>query len=126
MKILHICAISGTAKGLLLPQIKYLLSQKLEVDVACSPGKEVEELQKHCITVHPVEIDRKISLFSNLRSIYHLTRIILENQYDLVHVHTPIASVLGRIAAKIAGVKRIVYTCHFMTYQLLPSIAFTL
>ena len=117
MKILHICAISGTAKGLLLPQIKYLLSQKLEVDVACSPGKEVEELQKHCITVHPVEIDRKISLFSNLRSIYQLTRIILENQYDLVHVHTPIASVLGRIAAKIAGVKRIVYTSHGLPFH---------
>ena len=35
-----------------------------------------------------------------------------QNQYDLVHVHTPIAAVLGRIAAKLAGVKCVVYTAH--------------
>ncbi len=32
--------------------------------------------------------------------------------YDLVHTHAPVASVLGRVAAKLAGVKRIVYTAH--------------
>jgi glycosyltransferase involved in cell wall biosynthesis len=117
MKILHICAIGGTAKILLLPQIKYLLSQKFEVGIACSPGKEVEELQTNGYQIHPVNIDRKISLFSSLKSIYHLTKIIQQNQYDLVHVHTPIAAVLGRIAAKIAGVKRIVYTSHGLPFH---------
>ncbi|MDB9310619.1 glycosyltransferase family 4 protein [Aphanizomenon sp. CS-733/32] len=117
MKILHICAIGGTAKILLLPQIKYLLSQKFEVGIACSPGKEVEELQANGYQIHPVNIDRKISLFSSLKSIYHLTKIIQQNQYDLVHVHTPIAAVLGRVAARIAGVKRIVYTCHGLPFH---------
>ncbi|MDM3844556.1 MAG: glycosyltransferase family 4 protein [Aphanizomenon gracile PMC638.10] len=117
MKILHISAIGGTAKILLLPQIKYLLSQKFEVGIACSPGKEVEELQTNGYQIHPVNIDRKISLFSSLKSIYHLTKIIQQNQYDLVHVHTPIAAVLGRIAAKIAGVKRIVYTSHGLPFH---------
>ncbi|MTJ50795.1 glycosyltransferase family 4 protein [Dolichospermum sp. UHCC 0259] len=117
MKILHICAIGGTAKILLLPQIKYLLSQKFEVGIACSPGKEVEELQKNGYQIHPVNIDRKISLLSSLKSIYHLTKIIRQNQYDLVHVHTPIAAVLGRIAAKIAGVKCIVYTSHGLPFH---------
>lgn len=32
--------------------------------------------------------------------------------YDLVHTHAPVASVLGRVAAKLAGVERIVYTAH--------------
>jgi glycosyltransferase involved in cell wall biosynthesis len=52
-----------------------------------------------------------------LKSIYQLTKIIQKNQYDLVHVHTPIAAVLGRIAAKIAGVKRIVYTSHGLPFH---------
>jgi glycosyltransferase involved in cell wall biosynthesis len=93
------------------------LSQKFEVGIACSPGKEVEELQTNGYQIHPVNIDRKISLFSSLKSIYHLTKIIQQNQYDLVHVHTPIAAVLGRIAAKIAGVKRIVYTSHGLPFH---------
>ncbi|BAZ86757.1 glycosyltransferase family 4 protein [Dolichospermum compactum] len=117
MRILHICAIAGTAEILLLPQIKYLLAQKFEVGIACSPGKELEELQKNGYKIHPVNIDRKISLVSNLKSIYYLTKIIQQNQYDLVHVHTPIAAVLGRIAAKIARVKRIVYTSHGLPFH---------
>lgn len=112
MKILHICAVGATVKKLLLPQIDYLLSHNVSVEVACSPESEVEELQKQGYVIHPIQIDRRIAPAPNLRSIYQLTRLIQANQYDLVHVHTPIAAVLGRIAAKIAGVKRIVYTAH--------------
>ncbi|MFN6565351.1 MAG: glycosyltransferase family 4 protein [Nostoc sp. ChiSLP01] len=112
MKILHICAIGGTVETLLRPQIDYFLSQNLSVEIACSPGAEVEKLQQQGYVIHPIEIDRRISPVRNLRSIYQLTQLIGQNQYDLVHVHTPIAAVLGRIAAKLAGVKRIVYTAH--------------
>ncbi|MDF5706270.1 MAG: glycosyltransferase family 4 protein [Nostoc sp. S4] len=112
MKILHICAIGGTVETLLRPQIDYFLSQNLSVEIACSPGSEVKKLQNQGYVIHPIEIARRISLLKNLRSIYQLTQLIRQNQYDLVHIHTPIAAVLGRIAAKLAGVKRIVYTAH--------------
>ncbi len=112
MKILHICAIGGTVEALLRPQIDYFLSQNLSVEIACSLGSEVEKLQQQGYKIHPIQIDRRISPMRNLRSIYQLTQLIRQNQYDLVHVHTPIAAVLGRIAAKLAGVKRIVYTAH--------------
>ncbi|PLZ97791.1 glycosyltransferase family 1 protein [Fischerella thermalis CCMEE 5268] len=121
MKILHVCAIADTATTLLQPQLKYFLSHKLTVGVACSPGSAIEELEQNGFKVHPVQIDRKISLIPNLRSIYHLTKIIRQNQYDLVHVHTPIAAVLGRVAAKLAGVKRIVYTSHGLPFHDLSS-----
>jgi len=117
MKILHICAIGATAKVLLKPQIDYLLSRNLSVEVACSPDSDVEKLQQQGYTIHPISIDRKISLFLNIKSIYALVNLIRKHQYDLVHVHTPIAAVLGRIAAKIAGVKRIVYTSHGLPFH---------
>ncbi|PHJ65950.1 glycosyl transferase family 1 [Nostoc linckia z18] len=112
MKILHVCAIGGTVETLLRPQIDYFLSQNLSVEIACSPSVEVEKLQQQGYIIHPIEIDRRISPLRNLSSIYQLTQLIRQKQYDLVHVHTPIAAVLGRIAAKLAGVKRIVYTAH--------------
>jgi glycosyltransferase involved in cell wall biosynthesis len=117
MKILHICAIGATAKVLLKPQIDYLLSRNLSVEVACSPDSDVEKLQQQGYTIHPISIDRKISPFLNLKSIYALVNLIRKHQYDLVHVHTPIAAVLGRISAKIAGVKRIVYTSHGLPFH---------
>lgn len=112
MKVLHVCAIGATAEKLLLPQIVYFLSCKLTVDIACSPDLETEQLQKQGFVIHPIQIDRKIDLVSNLKTIYQLAKLIRQHQYDLVHVHTPIAAVLGRIAAKLAGVKRIIYTAH--------------
>lgn len=117
MKILHICAIGATAEVLLLPQINYLLSRNLAVEIACSPDQGVEKLQKQGYTIHPVQIDRRISPVLNLKSIYQLTKLIRQQQYDLVHVHTPIAAVLGRIAAKLAGVKAIVYTSHGLPFH---------
>lgn len=112
MKILHICAIGITAKKLLKPQIDYLLSQGFQVDIACSLDADTIQLQKAGYVVYPVQIDRRIDVISNLKSVVQLTRLIQTNNYDLVHVHTPIAAVLGRVAAKLAGVKAIVYTAH--------------
>ena len=121
MKILHICAIGGTAEILLLPQINHFLSQGFEVGIACSYDEDTQRLQEKGYTVHPVQIDRQISPISNLKTISNLTKIIRENKYDLVHVHTAIAAVLGRIAAKLAGVKAIVYTAHGFPFHQLSS-----
>ena len=112
MSILHLCAVGFTVKNLLLPQIDYLLTRGLSVEIACSPGQDVEELKKRGYIIHSIQIDRKIDPVSNLKSIEQLTKLIRQKQYDLVHVHTPVASVLGRVAAKLAGVKSIVYTAH--------------
>lgn len=112
MKLLHICAVGFTVKNLLKPQIDYFLNQGLSVEIACSGGAEVQELQQQGYIIHPISIDRKIAPLSNLKSLIELNQIIRQGKYDLVHVHTPIASVLGRIAAKLAGIQKIVYTAH--------------
>jgi glycosyltransferase involved in cell wall biosynthesis len=112
MKILQVCAIGITAEKLLRPQIDHLLSEGLAVEIACTADQEAEHLQQQGYTVHPIQIERKISPVDNLFSVIQLVQLMHRHQYDLVHVHTPIAAVLGRIAAKIAGVKRIVYTAH--------------
>ncbi|NEO32418.1 MAG: glycosyltransferase family 4 protein [Symploca sp. SIO3C6] len=111
-KILHICAVGFTVKNLLLPQIDYLLSQGLSVEVACSPGSEVDQMRRQGYIIHTIQIDRKISPLANFISIYQLLKLLRKEKYDLVHVHTPIAAVIGRIAAKIAGIKNIIYTAH--------------
>ncbi|MGB3758039.1 MAG: glycosyltransferase, partial [Rivularia sp. (in: cyanobacteria)] len=76
MKVLHICAIGTTAEILLLPQINYLLSQGFEVGIACSWDEDAQRLKEKGYTVHPVQIDRKISPIPNFKSISGLTKII--------------------------------------------------
>lgn len=121
MKVLHICAVGATTLKLLRPQIDYLLNCGLEVEVACSPDADAETFRQLGYVVHPVQIDREISPLKNLKSLIQLVQLMRQQQYDLVHVHTPIAAALGRMAAKIAGVERIVYTAHGFPFHDLLS-----
>ncbi|WP_251518633.1 glycosyltransferase family 4 protein [Staphylococcus sp. HKU1] len=41
-----------------------------------------------------------------------MAKLFKQIKPDIVHVHTPVAGVLGRIAAKIANVPTIIYTAH--------------
>jgi len=127
MRILQITAIAETVQKFLLPQIDYLLSQGIEVGIACSPSHETEKLISKGYMVHSVDIKRKLDITSTINSIRNLKRIIESGKYDVVHVHTPIASFLGRIAAKLAGVNTIVYTAHgFFFHDITPPIKYLL
>lgn len=111
-KILELCAVEMTVKYLLLPLIDKLENEGYEVEIACSRGEEAKTLEKKGYVFKFVNIDRKVSLFSNIKSIIEIYKIIKKGKYDIVHVHTPAASVMGRIAAKLSGVPLIIYTAH--------------
>lgn len=101
-----------TVKYLLWPLIDKLKKEGYEVEIACSRGEESKTLEKKGYVFKFVNIDRKVSLFSNIKSIIEIYKIIKKGKYDIVHVHTPAASVMGRIAAKLSGVPLIIYTAH--------------
>jgi glycosyltransferase involved in cell wall biosynthesis len=55
---------------------------------------------------------REISPFTDLRAAIELFNHIRMFRPDIVHTHTSKAGILGRFAARIAGVRRIVHTPH--------------
>lgn len=58
------------------------------------------------------ELTRRINPFYDLIAFIKLYFYIRKNKFDIVHTHSPKASILGRWAAHLAGVKNIVYTAH--------------
>lgn len=48
----------------------------------------------------------------NLIMLIKMWQIMKREQIELVHCHTPVGGVLGRISAKLSGVKKIIYTAH--------------
>jgi len=58
------------------------------------------------------EMTRKISFIGDLVALYKLIKIIKIEQPTIVHTHASKAGSLGRIAAKLMGVKIIVHTFH--------------
>ncbi len=48
----------------------------------------------------------------DLRVVMRLVALLRREQIDLVHAHLPVAGIWGRVAARLAGVPRVVYTEH--------------
>lgn len=58
------------------------------------------------------ELVRPIHPWNDVRALLHLTRIFRESKPDIVHTHSGKAGILGRVAAKRAGVPVILHTIH--------------
>ncbi|WP_341201695.1 glycosyltransferase family 4 protein [Planomicrobium okeanokoites] len=111
-KILQVCAIDFSVDRLLKPLILESMNKGYEVHNGCEDTGFFTELESENLTMVRVPIERKISPISNLKAVKSLMNLMKQEKYDIVHVHTPVAALLARVAAKLVGQKNIVYTAH--------------
>lgn len=112
MKIVQLTAIDASQQRLLRTLNTKTIEEGIEVHSVAKEYDDAELMRKDGIIFHDVHFDRKISPISNLKTIFSLVKVFKIINPTIVHVHTPIAAVLGRIAAKIAKVPVIIYTAH--------------
>lgn len=112
MKIIQVSAVDATMNGLLRELNEQTIDAGYELICVCSDGPRVQEMRDEGFDVRTINIDRKLNLSRNLKSIKDMYQLFKKEKPDIVHVHTPIAGVLGRIAAKLARVPTIIYTAH--------------
>ena len=73
----------------------------------------IKEANKRGIKVVPIpSLVRKISPVQDLRAFFWLWRLMIRERPVIVHTHTSKPGILGRCAAKLAGVPTIVHTPH--------------
>lgn len=74
----------------------------------------IAKLREKGVILHNIEFARSPINFSNLKAYKVLKKIINNGQFDLIHCHTPTASMMTRLAAKNARKKGsvVMYTCH--------------
>ncbi|MBF0571562.1 MAG: glycosyltransferase family 4 protein [Candidatus Omnitrophica bacterium] len=58
------------------------------------------------------DLQREISVWKDIKAYFKLYNFIKRGRFDIVHTHSSKAGILGRWAAKYAGVKRIIHTPH--------------
>jgi glycosyltransferase EpsD len=113
MKILYVTTSSNTVNLFLIPHIKFLVEQGNTVDLAFRIYQEPShELLKMGCKVHPIEFQRNPLNKKNLSAYKKIKRILIEEDYDIVHVHTPVASFVTRLAARNMKNATILYTAH--------------
>jgi glycosyltransferase involved in cell wall biosynthesis len=79
--------------------------------------KDVERMHQWGLHVHLVPMSREIRPLDDVRCFLWLARHFSLERYDVVHTHSSKAGMLGRLAAFVAGVPRIVHTPHTFAFQ---------
>ena len=62
-------------------------------------------------------LDRPINPFKDLLAFFEIASFIKSKKINVVHTHSSKAGILGRLAARVAGVKRIVHTVHGWSFN---------
>ena len=93
-----------------IPYLRYFKENGYEVHVACAGNA----LIPYCDKKYELTFERTPYKLANLNAYKKLKIIIENNDYKLVHCHTPVGGVIGRLASRKArklGTK-VLYTAH--------------
>lgn len=111
--VCQLCAVDFTLQHLLLPLVDGMQDKGWSVTSVCSDGQYTQDMRQRGYKVHTVSISRDLfNARTHLRAIWNIYRLCRDERFDVLHVHTPIAALLGRIAGRLAGVPLVVYTAH--------------
>ncbi len=112
IKLAVVTAIDATMVGLVGAQLKAAKEAGFEVHGVCSEGPNFQKLREKGIIMKAVRIKRSMSPLSDLVSVWKMCRYFKREKIIIVHTHTPKGTLLGQLAAKLAGVPIIINTAH--------------
>ena len=122
IKVLHIITHLQTGGALdnTIQTIKLLNKDKFEVTFASSPyGNWKEKIEKiNKIKFKYIKyLRRNINPFYDLLAFFEILLFLGKNNFDIVHTHSSKPGVIGRISAKILGIRIIIHTIHGLSYH---------
>ncbi len=122
-KILIVTTTDSMIGQFLLPHIKHLQDNGNIVECAChKTGFWFDEMVNNGIKVYEVPFARNPLKPTNLKAKKQLYKLCEENDYDLIHCHTPVGGVMGRLAGKKFNIP-VLYIAHgFHFYKGAPLI----
>lgn len=92
--------------------IEVLQSLGYEIHAAANFSDANARLDELDIVRHPFDIQRSPFSLTNIKAYKQLKQIMKSEKFDAVHCHSPMGSVLARLAAKAVGISLVIYTAH--------------
>lgn len=110
LKVLFVASKPAHIKSFHLPYLKWFQEQGYETHIATNGRMDLPYINKQWI----VDFKREPLRLDNLKAYRQLKHIIDRERYVLINCHTPVASVLTRIASRRARKKgtKVLYTAH--------------
>jgi glycosyltransferase involved in cell wall biosynthesis len=114
-RVLLAATIAPTIRAFLLPLARHFKEKGWRVD-AMANGIEKDDVCRPMFErVWEAEWDRNPLLPRNVTMAERIRKLVIEHQYDIVHVHTPVAAFVTRLGLKGLRHKQqlqVVYTAH--------------
>lgn len=92
--------------------IKILQELGYEVIVASNFEGYKGELEELNVEKLDIPFTRSPISLKNIKAFFKLNKYLKENKVSLIHCHTPVGGVVGRIIGKLNKIPRIIYTAH--------------
>lgn len=121
-KVLFVATVTDHIQAFHIPYLQYFKEQGYEIHVASKGNEEIPYCDKH----FDLDFARFPFKLQNVNVYNKLKKIINENEYEIIHCHTPVGGVLTRLAARKARKKhntKVIYTAHgFHFYKGAPKL----
>lgn len=109
-KILFVATVTKHINIFHIPYLKWFKEQGYEVHVASRGNEKINYCDKH----FDIPFERFPLKKDNVKAYKEIKKIINENEYEIIHCHTPVGGVVTRLAARKSRKKgtKVIYTAH--------------
>lgn len=117
-KVLIITTVSGFLLKFEKENVKILQEMGYEVHYAANSFNQMyryEEgaLEKINVTFHHIDIEKSpFNVVANFKALKQLCRLVKSEGISLIHCHTPVGGLLGRLTGAWCKKLHVIYTCH--------------
>ncbi len=114
-KVLFIATVASHIKSFHIPYLKMLKENGYKTYVAANWNLSEYDKLDFCDAFIQIPIKRKPYSFDNIKAIKKLKHVIDNENFEIIHCHTPMGGVVTRIATKKSRKKygtKVIYTAH--------------
>jgi glycosyltransferase involved in cell wall biosynthesis len=94
------------------PLVRRLEADGHRIMVLCPEAERFRAEHGAAVELHDIPLLRSLDLARILGALARMRALLKAGRPDVAHCHMPISGAVGRLAARLAGVPRIAYTCH--------------
>jgi len=111
-RVLFVATVESHLLNFHIPFMKLLQEKGYEVHVATKLGNRQQEFDEIGVIKHNVDFSRSPYSPKVFKSLQQMEKLLKEIRFSLVHVHTPVAAFVTRLACQRTNTHPVLYTAH--------------